>query len=149
MSWMMILVSFALRLSKIDFMRSCDIGRGTDWASSASMMAVASKGPMRIGRYRLPSRSLRITTGSCVSKSMPSLSTFICRMQPRLATEIVAGLRFKNYGSYRSACARDRTTATWGESGKGAALRATFDQRVATVDHRHHYCCGAVAFDGC
>src|ERR1700738_3339497 len=60
--------------------RSCESGRGTAVPSSAKAIAVASNGPMRIGRERLPSRSFRMTTGSCVRRSIPSLSTFICRI---------------------------------------------------------------------
>ncbi|TAM76497.1 mechanosensitive ion channel [bacterium] len=60
---------------------------------------------MRMGRYRFPSMSLRMTTGSWVSRSMPSLSTFICRMRAfPSASAPIPGCRFPR----REAGARPR-----------------------------------------
>src|SRR5215469_618200 len=140
MSWITILVSFALRLSSMDFMRSCESGRGTAWPSSASWIAVASKAPMRIGRYRLPSKSLRMTTGSCVSRSMPSLSTFIWRMRNR------RGLLHKAHGSYRASAhltrvAQDRADALWKPPGRASdadAERARVERVTGRATQAYH-----------
>src|SRR5215469_15491165 len=140
MSWITILVSFALRLSSMDFMRSCESGRGTAWPSSASWIAVASKAPMRIGRYRLPSKSLRMTTGSCVSRSMPSLSTFIWRMRNR------RGLLHKEHGSYRASAhlmraAQDRTNVLWKPPGRASdadAERARVERVTGRATQAYH-----------
>src|SRR5512135_2740458 len=60
---------------RIDFMRSCVIGRGISVPSSASTIALASSRPIQIGTTLPESGSRRITIGDFVTGSTATPAT--------------------------------------------------------------------------
>src|SRR5512145_2923745 len=63
--------------SRIDFIRSCVIGRGVTTPWSARAIDAASGWPIQIGRYRSPSDSRRSTIGWFEGSSIRTPARFI------------------------------------------------------------------------
>src|SRR4029077_4534929 len=72
---MMTLRSSAPRPTMSCLSRSCVSGRANLTPASSMAIALASAGPIQIGRTRSPSRSCRMTTGVLVVRSSPRWAT--------------------------------------------------------------------------